>query len=91
MSLSTWTKREDVRGHMDAVLPDYVRTLYLPIVVAPGDCSRTLVGTAFDYALRFELQRLRPDAKARSKQSQRLAFKRALRKWLPYYPLCQHA
>lgn len=57
MSLITFVGREDVRVQLDRVLPKYERTLDLALLAPPRGAHPGLVGAAFDYACRFEIQR----------------------------------
>jgi len=56
MSLSTWIRVPEVRERLDAITPPYQRILGIPLLVTP-DGSRHTIGVAFDYALRFSLQK----------------------------------
>lgn len=58
-------KKSEVKALLDRVIPPYERMLRVPIRVAPRGGRSTLTGTAFDYALRFELQRRCPNARDR--------------------------
>jgi len=62
MSLTTFIQRVDARGQLDRVLPKYQRTHDVPLLVPAQTANPELVGTAFDYAFRFEMQRRNPAA-----------------------------
>ncbi|WP_437713003.1 hypothetical protein WMF45_44970 [Sorangium sp. So ce448] len=62
MSVCDLIKKSEVKDLLDRVIPPYQRMLRVPIRVAPRGGRSTLTGTAFDYALRFELQRRFPSA-----------------------------
>lgn len=60
MSLTSAIRLPAVKAVLDPLLPVYTRNLKLTRVVAPalpGAAHASLVGTAFDYALRFEIER----------------------------------
>ncbi len=63
MSLTDFVNRCEIADLLDRVIPRYDRSLHLGPTVARGVPQR--VGTAFDYAVRIELQRRCPDALAR--------------------------
>jgi hypothetical protein len=65
MSVCDLIKKSEVKDLLDRVIPPYQRMLRMPIRVAPRGSRSTLTGTAFDYALRFELQRRCPSARDR--------------------------
>ena len=61
MSLTTLVERPEVKSLLDSLLPAYTRNLRLERQVAPASSARghaAVVGTAFDYALRFEIRRM---------------------------------
>lgn len=60
MSVTSLLKLADVRKQLDRLVPDYPRRISAPLVAPPVTRSYALVGTAFDYALRFELERRCP-------------------------------
>ncbi|WP_437982662.1 hypothetical protein [Sorangium sp. So ce117] len=66
MSVCDLIKKNEVKDLLDRIIPPYQRMLRVPIRVAPRGGRSTLTGTAFDYALRFELQRRCPIARDRS-------------------------
>jgi hypothetical protein len=55
----------EVRERLDEILPQFAKLPSLPLRVPPRTTRYGLVGTAFDYALRFELQRRNPHAVVR--------------------------
>lgn len=62
MSLLRFVRLPDVRERLDAVIPEYDRRIKAPLVVPPSGAHAGLVGTAFDYALRMEIERKAPHA-----------------------------
>jgi hypothetical protein len=50
------SSKKDVAAQLDAVIPPFPRQLRVPICVKCSSARPRLIGTAFDYALRFELQ-----------------------------------
>jgi hypothetical protein len=62
MSLKSFTKLPDVKARLKPLRPKLPRGLSAPLQVQPRSQRYQLVGTAFDYLLRFELQRLAPHA-----------------------------
>lgn len=65
MSVTDLLKHGAVRDLLDPLLPSIPVKLDVPLKVPPGSKNYSLVGTAFDYALRFELQRRSPDITTR--------------------------
>jgi hypothetical protein len=63
MSLTHLVHDREVRRLMQPLLPTRPIRLRLRLKVPPGRMSGGLVGTAFDYAARFELQRRYPHAR----------------------------
>ncbi|AKT37687.1 hypothetical protein [Chondromyces crocatus] len=63
MSVCDLITNSEVKALLDRVIPSYDRMLRLPIRVASRSRRAPLIGTAFDYALRFELQRRCPQAR----------------------------
>lgn len=60
MSLTTAIRDPKCKAVLDPLLPEYTRNLKLSQLVAPtlpGAAHAALVGTAFDYAFRFEIER----------------------------------
>src|SRR5262245_26805333 len=57
MSVSILVKHPEMAAQLDRLLPLDPCQLRVPIIVKPRGASPQLVGTAFDYALLFELQR----------------------------------
>jgi hypothetical protein len=64
MSLRSFVKRPDVRAKLKPLRPKPPRTIGVPVKVQPRSNCYALVGTAFDYLLRFELQRRAPHSVA---------------------------
>jgi hypothetical protein len=64
MSLLSFVKQPDVKAKIKSFRPKTTK-VSVPIKVSPRSKRYTLVGTAFDYLLRFEIQRLAPHAIAR--------------------------
>lgn len=64
MSLKTFVNMADVRARIKVLRPKFTRTFAVPLVASPRSKRYSLVGTAFDYLLRFELQRRAPHAVA---------------------------
>lgn len=62
MSLSSFVSIPDVRALIGPLRPPPPRKLGVPIRVAPRSTNYTIVGTAFDYFLRFEMMRRAPHA-----------------------------
>lgn len=65
MSVRSLIAVPEVRDRLDQILPAIPKLPSVPLRVSPRTNRFALVGTAFDYALRFELQRLNPHAIAR--------------------------
>ena len=57
MSVKSLIAVPEVRERLDDILPPIAKLANLPLKVPPRTSHYALVGTAFDYALRFELQR----------------------------------
>jgi hypothetical protein len=64
MSLKRFLELPDVRAAVKPLRPPPPRKIDEPIQAEPRSARHTLVGTAFDYLLRFELQRRAPHAVA---------------------------
>jgi hypothetical protein len=62
MSLTKFLNIPDVRARVKALRPKFPRKLSVPLKVESRSKRYMLVGTAFDYLLRFELQRRAPHA-----------------------------
>jgi hypothetical protein len=62
MSLTSFLNMPDVRARVAPLRPKMPRKFSVPLKVEPRSNRFMLVGTAFDYLLRFELQRLAPHA-----------------------------
>lgn len=65
MSLTEFINRPEVSDRMKPFRPDLPREIPAPLLVEPRTKNFRLVGTAFDYLIRFELQRRAPHAKTR--------------------------
>ncbi len=65
MSLTSFLEMSDVAARLKALRPKVPRKLDAPLRVEPRSNRYTIVGTAFDYLLRFELQRRAPHAVSR--------------------------
>lgn len=65
MSLTTFLKRPEVTAILKPLRPKFPRNLKAELKAPPGSDRHALVGTAFDYLLRFELQRRLSDAVVR--------------------------
>lgn len=63
MSLSSYVKETEVRATIKELRPDISRNIAAPLLVEPRSRRAPLVGTAFDYLFRFEMQRRVPHAK----------------------------
>jgi hypothetical protein len=63
MSASGFISRKDVAAKLKPLRPKLSRKIEAPLIVEPRS-NRSIVGTAFDYLLRFELQRRAPHAVA---------------------------
>ena len=66
MSVISLLKDEDVRRELSKLLPPTTRRIAAPLLAPPLTRAYGLVGTAFDYAARFELQRRCPHARTES-------------------------
>lgn len=66
MSVSELIERKDVREALDLIIPPYRRAQQASIQVPPPARGHSLIGTAFDYALRLELQRRCPHARGKA-------------------------
>jgi hypothetical protein len=64
MSLTHLLEMPDVTARLKALRPKIPRKIGTPLQVEPRSNRYTTVGTAFDYLLRFELQRRAPHAVA---------------------------
>lgn len=62
MSLTSFIGMADVKERMKPFRPKLARKINVPLKVEPRSNRFMLVGTAFDYLLRFELQRLAPNS-----------------------------
>lgn len=62
MSLTRFVGMAEVRARLKPLHPKQPRRLSVPVKVEPRSKHSMLVGTAFDYLLRFELQRRVPTA-----------------------------
>lgn len=62
MSLLSFVKMPEVRERIKKFRPKFRRKIDAPLLVEPRTKRYQLVGTAFDYLLRFELQRRAPHA-----------------------------
>ncbi len=60
MSLTTYVKAPDITSRIREFRPNLPRSLGVPIKVPARSKRYTLIGTAFDYFLRFELKRRAP-------------------------------
>ena len=65
MSLTSFIRRPDVLAQMKALRPKPPRKIPAPICVPLKTKNGPIVGMAFDYFLRMELQRRAPWAKAK--------------------------
>ena len=65
MSLTTFVEEPEAIARLKPVLPTVPRTLPVPLKVESRTGNFSRVGTAFDYLLRFELQRRGPHARTR--------------------------
>jgi hypothetical protein len=65
MSLKSFIKRPDVKAKLAPLRPGLPRKIAPTLTAAPKSERYMMVGTAFDYLLRFELQRRAPHAVAR--------------------------
>ena len=62
MSLTSFLDMPDVTAKVKLLRPKLPRKLSAPLKIKPRSNRYMLVGTAFDYLLRFELQRRAPHA-----------------------------
>src|SRR5437867_45818 len=62
MSLTRFLDMAEVKGSVKTLRPKLPRKINAPLKVAPRSNRYMMVGTAFDYLLRFELQRRAPHA-----------------------------
>jgi len=60
MSLTDFIKQADVMEQLKILRPNFTRKIPVPIIVKPECKNAPITGTAFDYFLRFEIQRLSP-------------------------------
>jgi hypothetical protein len=65
VNLTHFLEMSDVTARLKALRPNVPRKLSAPLQVEPRSNRYSMVGTAFDYLLRFELQRRAPHAVAR--------------------------
>ena len=67
MSLTSFVRRAEVAARLKTLLPSSdCRKVPATLKVEPGTNHYSAVGTAFDYLLRFELQRRAPHARTRT-------------------------
>jgi hypothetical protein len=64
MSLSSFVRNPEVRAKLAVLRPKFPRKIPVELRVEPRSNRYTVVGTAFDYLLRFDLQRRAPHALA---------------------------
>src|SRR5262245_3078502 len=64
MSLKRFLELSDVKAAVAPLRPKLPRKIDGPMKAGPRSTRYTMVGTAFDYLLRFELQRRAPHAVA---------------------------
>jgi len=64
MSLTSFIGQNQVAAKLKVLRPPPPRVLRVPILVPPRSNRYSLIGTAFDYLLRFEIKRRAPHAKA---------------------------
>jgi hypothetical protein len=64
MSLTSFLDIPDVRAKVKSLRPKLPRKISAPLKIEPRSKRYSLVGTAFDYLLRFEIQRRAPHAKS---------------------------
>lgn len=76
MSVTKFMKHPEVAAMLKRVLPPHPRRIAAPLLAAPLTRSYGTVGTAFDYALRFELGRRYPHVRLKP-----WVAERALRKF----------
>ena len=66
MSLTTFLEQPDVMAMMKPLRPTLPRKIDAPLKVEPRSNHYMMVGRAFDYLLRFELQRRAPHTMTRA-------------------------
>jgi hypothetical protein len=66
VSLTSLIARRDVAERIDALVPRYVRTHRIPLLVKRVWPDASLIGTAYDYALRIHLRARYPHAETES-------------------------
>ncbi len=66
MSVADLVRDSEIQDLLEPLLPAGPTKLGMKIRISPQRNSGSLVGTAFDYAVRFELQRRYPHARSRS-------------------------
>lgn len=64
MSLLAFVRRPEHAAKLKVLRPPPPRALGVPIIVKPRSNRASLIGTAFDYLLRFEIKRRAPHAHA---------------------------
>ena len=57
MSITSFVKEKDVRAIVKVMRPPPPHKLGVPLIVLSRSNRQSLIGTAFDYLLRFELER----------------------------------
>src|SRR4051794_1407009 len=62
MSLTSFLKMRDVADKVKPLRPKLPRKIDVPLRIEPRSNRYPMVGTAFDYLLRFELHRRAPHA-----------------------------
>lgn len=60
MNLTDFIKQPDVTERLKILRPHFTRKIPVPIKVKPEGKNAPIIGAAFDYFLRFEIQRLFP-------------------------------
>lgn len=65
MSVTSLLEFLDVCKQLDRLVPTFPRRIAAPLVAPPATRSYALIGTAFDYALRFELERRYPHVRTK--------------------------
>lgn len=75
MSLSYFIDLPEVRGRLKALRPKFPRKLDIPPLVDRRSNRNQLIGTAFDYLLRFELHRRTPHATTKSWVAEHASWK----------------
>jgi hypothetical protein len=81
MSLTSFVNLPEVRERLNPLIASLPRALRAPIKIPPMTKSYMLVGTAFDYGARFELQRRFPRVAQNALDSPELS--RSQRKVVP--------